>query len=430
MPWQQYVADVAGEVDEDGNLRYPLVVITVPRQSGKTTMMLATLIARALRSNRAKVWHTAQTGAEAANKFLELAGIMETSPLGPYVKIRRAQGSWGATFSNGSTLKPHPPTEASLHGEQSDLNLIDEAWSFDQVKGMAIIQAITPTQATRPGAQTVITSTAGTADSIWFRSYVERGRAGSEGIAYFEWSIPDDVDPTDLEAVAAHHPAVGHTINMKALEAAAAQMTPGEFARAYGNRWSESKELVFPADAWLRARTEIAIPDDARVAFGAAVSVDRKSAAICAAAIVGGIPVVELIEFRPGTEWVGPRLKELNAKHRSDVCVDRYGPSGTVADFLDLNKVKVLPLASRDLTAACGEVHDRVMQGRILFRPHQSMDDAVKHATKRPVGDAWAWARRGTEVSIAPLEAATLALRAITHVKPAPQKPSVHFAQE
>src|SRR5215207_2302173 len=42
MPWQQHVADVAMEVDPDtGRLVYRRIVLTVPRQSGKTTLLLA-----------------------------------------------------------------------------------------------------------------------------------------------------------------------------------------------------------------------------------------------------------------------------------------------------------------------------------------------------------------------------------------------------
>ena len=41
MPWQRQVADVALELDDAGRFAYPLVVITVPRQSGKTTLLRA-----------------------------------------------------------------------------------------------------------------------------------------------------------------------------------------------------------------------------------------------------------------------------------------------------------------------------------------------------------------------------------------------------
>lgn len=430
MPWQQYIADVAGEVDELGHYYYPLVVITVPRQSGKTTLELATLVHRCLQKPNQRCWHTAQTGLEAVDKWNELADLLEASPLKKVIKVRRSKGSECITFKNGSTLRPHPPKDDALHGKQSDLNLVDEAWSFDMAKGMGVMQAITPTQATRDGAQTVITSTAGTADSAWFRGYVDQGRGGAVGIAFFEWGIPDDVDPNNLDDVAKHHPAIGFTIKMKALENAKIQLTPGEFARAYGNRWTVSREQFIPLDAYARAETELMIPEDARVGFGAAVSVDRKSAAICAAAIIDGVPIIELIEFREGTDWVGPRLSELYLKHRSDIAVDRFGPSGTVADYLDLERISVMNMTTKDCTTAAANVYDRLINGTILFRPDYAMSEAVKYADKRQVGDAWMFKRTSADASIAPLEAATLALRAITHIKPLAPKPGFTFAKE
>lgn len=431
MPWQQYVADVAGETDGFGNYIYPLVVITVPRQSGKTTLELATLVHRCLQQPNRRCWHTAQTGLEAVYKWNELADLLEQSPLAKLIKVRRAKGSETITFKNGSTLSPHPPTKDSLHGKQSDLNLLDEAWAFDTDRGLSLIQAIIPTQSTRPGAQTVITSTAGTADSVWFKSYVDLGRAETEGMAYFEWAIPDDVDPSDLVAVAKYHPAVGHIIKMKALENAKVSMMPGEFARAYGNRWTNSREQFIPLDAYARAESDLfTIPEDARVGFGAAISVDRKTAAICAAAIVDGIPVIELIEFREGTDWVGPRLAELYLQHKSDIGVDSFGPSGTVADYLHLEHIPVLPLSTKDCCAAAAGVYDRLINGTIFFRPSYAMSEAVKYADKRVVADAWMFKRTDKNASIAPLEAATLALRAITHIKPLAPKPGFYFAKE
>lgn len=34
LPWQRYVARVATEKNENGSYRYPVVILTVPRQSG------------------------------------------------------------------------------------------------------------------------------------------------------------------------------------------------------------------------------------------------------------------------------------------------------------------------------------------------------------------------------------------------------------
>lgn len=430
MPWQRYCADVSGEVLDDGRFAYPVVVYTVPRQSGKSALAVATCIQRALMRPRQRVWHTAQTGLDARDLFRQTADEVRESPLGPFVKIRESAGSEHIRFPNGSTLRPHPPTQASLHGKQSDLNFIDEAWSFGDVDGQALMQAIVPTQATRPGAQTIIVSTAGTAESTWFKEFVERGRNGDPGIAYFEWSIPDMVDPLNLDEVAAHHPAFGHTMDMAAFEAAAVQFgeTPGAFARAYGNRWTQSSEQAIPLDAWERCQTVVTIPDEARVSFGAAVSIDREHSAIVAAALVSGTPVVELVDYRAGADWVGPRLDELHRRHgNSEIVVDAHGPSTTVADWLDVAKVPRATMATRDVTAGCADFLDRTKQGRVGVRSHQLFDEAVQVAATRTVGDSFAWSRRKSSGCIAALEAATLAVWGVAHLSTPPQAPAIHF---
>src|ERR1700733_136749 len=65
MPWQQQVADVAGETFKDGRLCYNEIVITVPRQSGKTTLVLSVVVGRAEAGpsfgGRQKMLYAAQT---------------------------------------------------------------------------------------------------------------------------------------------------------------------------------------------------------------------------------------------------------------------------------------------------------------------------------------------------------------------------------
>ena len=67
MPWQRHVADVALEVEPStGRLRYRRVVLTVPRQSGKTTLMLATFLHRSLGMGSAQISaYAAQNGLDA-----------------------------------------------------------------------------------------------------------------------------------------------------------------------------------------------------------------------------------------------------------------------------------------------------------------------------------------------------------------------------
>lgn len=438
--WQNHVIDVASEVDDRGRYRYHTVIVTVPRQSGKTTLILANGVERSMFRPKSLIWHTAQTGQDARDKFLEMADPFEKTTFGRVsAKLRRGAGATRLTFANGSVFRPHPPTEESLHGKQSDLNNVDEGWAFDDVQGGALEQAITPTQATRPGAQTWLTSTMGTADSTWFHAKCDRGRilssSGSGGIAYFEWSIGDDVDASDLDAVAAAHPAYGVLMDREALERAweTMQDTPGAFARAYGNRRTESRERVIPVAAWLRAQLDIPIPADAPVVFAAATSWNRDETAIVAAAVLpDGRPIVEEVAVRPGTSWAVDAIEAASdAADRAPVWIDPVGPSGPLADALELRGVNVERAKTSDVTSGAADLFDRVCPldddgnvtgpPRIVFRPSEALNGAVDRAAKRMVGDgAWAWGRRTSSGSIAALEAATLAARAAVRNVPAP----------
>src|SRR5699024_9204864 len=122
MPWQEYAADVLGELGPDGLPRWPLVVISVPRQSGKTTLCLAACIHRMITGSGRLVWSTAQTVQRASNKWLEQVKIMEreTFPSSPLFSSRTSQAHEQLTIPRlRSKFSPHPPTADSLHGEQS-----------------------------------------------------------------------------------------------------------------------------------------------------------------------------------------------------------------------------------------------------------------------------------------------------------------------
>jgi len=428
MPWQQLVADVGGEVDDSGLYRYPLVVVTVQRQAGKTRLDLAQSVQRCLQGPRRKVWHTAQTGQEARKKWGELVDDVLTSPLKSAVlgKPKRSAGSEALTFVNGSKLAPHPPTRDGLHGEQSDTNNVDEAWAFDDLQGDDLFQAIVPTQATRAGAQTWVWSTAGDRSSTWFRKLVERGRAGEPDLAFFEWGIPDDADPMDLEVIARHHPAHGFTQTLDSFRRAQVQLAdkPGEFARAYGNRWTGGGERVIREAVWLGAQTELVLPEG-RPAYGAATNEDGSMSAVVAAVLdAAGRPWLEVIAHRPGRSWAAPFIKELQDRGQG-IAIKRWGSSAPVADQLERDGVDLLPMISNDYAAGCQDfydrLHDRVPEdadvsvlgtpaAQLVHRRHDGLDAAVDVAGRQKLKDGgWVWSPTKSTGDISTLEAGTLA---------------------
>jgi len=255
MPWQVLVADGALE-HVAGRLLHRNVRVTVPRQSGKTTLMLSAFVRRMLATPRQTVAYGAQTRLAARAKLLETFWpIIEGSPLRPmFERPYRAMGSESLQTVNGSRLVLLSAEETAGHGETLDFVVLDECWAM----GPAVEQAVRPAMVTRPNAQMWQLSTAGNAKSAWWRDQVDAGRLATETgadsrLAYFEWSCPTDVDASDPATWPSFMPALGHTINEEIVQADMDVMKATEWRRAYANQWPDESDegwAVIPQDVW------------------------------------------------------------------------------------------------------------------------------------------------------------------------------------
>jgi hypothetical protein len=416
LAWQRLVLDVAGELDERGVPAYREVRVTVPRQQGKTSgLLLPVAVHRALAfGHPTRTLYTAQDRNHAREKWAEQVDVLERSPLRRLFTVRRSNGSERIRWRGGSMHGITASGEESGHGFTLDLGEIDEAWA--QVDDR-LVQAFRPAMVTKRDAQLWIVSTAGTEDSTFLRDRVEDGRARVDagersGVAYFEWSAPDDADIDDPAVWRATMPALGTLIDEETLRADRAAMDEAEFARAYLNRWSPGGTPVFSLADWIRCR-DPGSSSSTPPAFGLDVSPDRAHASIAAAAgRPDGRVHLELVDRRGGTEWIVPRIAELVERHGPvALALDPSSPAGSLVT--ELTQAKRIPplvlVTQRQYAQACGALFDDVGSARIAHRGQAALDDAVVAARRRSSGDAWAWARPLSGVDASPLIAATLA---------------------
>lgn len=425
MPWQQHVADVAGELeyDDETGLMLPVystVVLTVQRQAGKSHFRFGAQAQRCTMERGLRSWYTAQSGQDARNAFLKFADSLDGTPLGSKVRTLRGMGNEVMHFPGGSQLRPYPPKEDSLHGEQADENDIDEAWSFTREHGRALVQASAPTKLTRPGSQTWIESAGGTAASTFLAELVASGRAGasedygSGRTAYFEFGIPDDADAEDMNVIVANHPAIGHTITRRALEAMRSEFVddPAGWARAAGNRWTEVIGGGISEQAWNAIQYPDPIPDGNQpVGYGVARSPEGDQVVIVSAVQLDEYVVVEVLDVR--SSWNAAQHVDAWAKS-SALAVYPNGPSASIQrGLIDLGRDDLVKMSQWDAVAATSTLLDSLDQRGIRFRPHGDMDAAVKSAGLRTTGNGGkVWAPTA-DLPIAALEAATAALAAL-----------------
>lgn len=407
--------DVAGEYDPvTGIPYYREVIVTVMRQSGKSTLVLSFEVERCtVREEPQRVAYTAQTGWDARRKLLDdQVPAVQSSPLWTAVKkVYRAQGAEGVLWTSGSRIDVMASNASAGHGRTLDLGVIDEAFDDEDDRRE---QAILPAMATRPEAQLLIASTAGTKRSVYLRRKVEAGRHAAEadrghGIAYFEWSIPTDADIDDPAVWWEYMPALGWTISEAAVAHARQTMSDSEFRRGFGNQWTdEEHDREIPQDVWKRVQSPTAAPLDP-IRLGVDVAEDRSSAAITAAG--GG--VIEPIEHREGVGWLFERAREIALRWDATVVIDDSGPARYLAGDLAKEGVRVERPGAADVAAMCGRIFDDIADGKVVFstrgRVWQGMDDAVAGLASRPSGDRKVWSRAASTADITPFFAATLA---------------------
>ena len=153
LPWQRQVLDVACELTPDGSAwAHPVVIVSTPRQSGKSTLLGSMLTHRAMAIPDHHGWYTAQTGLAARDTWRKWAELAQQA-WGDHFRMRMAAGTESFTFRpSRGFCRAFPPTPKSLHGQQGDTVVVDECWAFRPDEGDALLQAVVPTQATRPHA--------------------------------------------------------------------------------------------------------------------------------------------------------------------------------------------------------------------------------------------------------------------------------------
>lgn len=419
MPWQQLVADVALEMNPDGTPVYRELNVLVPRQCGKTTLMLALELHRALLWGTPQtIGYTAQTGWDARRKLIDdQVPLLEGSPLNASVKrIYRGAGMEAIHFVNGSRIDVMASNATAGHGRSINQGIIDEAFADQDDRREA---ALLPAMATKADAQLMIISTAGTQESLYLKRKVEQGRAmvaaGLEtGVAYFEWSAHEDDDIDDQRTYFKTIPALGHTIRLPVIEHARSTMTEGEFRRAYLCQWTVLDEAAIPAKYVARVLDAATAPSG-RLSFGIDVAMDRSHAAISVADETGRC---ELVEHREGVGWVVDRALALWRTHRGHLVVDGYSPANSLVDRLEQGGLPVTRYSLRDMTAACGIFYDAVLDDAIRIRPNASLEAAIESAKRKQIASGWLWSRTVETADLTPLFATTLAYHHATNRRP------------
>lgn len=433
MEWQQHVADVILEVDpKTGDLVYDEYLLTVPRQSGKTTLILAKASHRCSAGKffgrEQQVAYAAQTKLKATEKFEKeyARAIGKANRL--KAKTRTGNQKVDIRYANGSVFAVESVTEKSGHGSVLDEAFIDEAFSQQDNR---MEQAFEPAMITRRNKQLGVTSTAGWLDGspyLWGKVLVGRKLVADgirRGTAYFEWSAPDDADPGDEQVwqdtmPALHRPDCAktckrHTVTVATIRSlhdkAVRSGKLSDFCRAYLNQWKvkpkEGQETAL--GDWIGC--SVAVPDKAPtpLALGIGGSLNRGHVSFGTCAELHGRTLLAQVDRREGTDWVAAEAVRIQREYDIPIFMCEKGPIADLADDIDEAGGTVTRVKFEEYVTACAEMFDAVRYHTVCHVNHPELNEHVLAARWKLVTDRRVLGRKESEGDIDLVEDVTLA---------------------
>ena len=197
--WQRYALDRALEYDQDKQLVWSTVIITVGRQSGKSWLSRAVCL---WRMHRPELFGEPQTILHVANRRSTAMEVLRPAGLWAQEKYGKSAVKWGnekagIELPSGDRWLIHAANDSAGVGYSCSMVFVDEAW---KVKREVVDDALAPTMAERNNPQLWLVSTAGDSTSDLMQAYRQRAldRLDSDdpgSILLLEWSAPGEADP-------------------------------------------------------------------------------------------------------------------------------------------------------------------------------------------------------------------------------------------
>lgn len=381
------------------------VVISIPRQVGKTFLLGAIVFALCLLFPNLTVIWTAHRLRTAGETFGSMQGMARKPKIRPHVsKVVLGSGEEEIQFHNGSRILFGARERGFGRGFSGvDVLVFDEA----QILTEAAIDDMVPATNQAPNPLILFTGTPPKPTDpgeVFKMKRAEALSGESEDTVYVEFSADAGADPMDREQWRKANPSFPQRTPVAAMLRMRKNLTEESFIREALGVWDlDDKRAALDLGAWSRSADPSA-EQPPTLSWGVATDADETWAAIGAAwRRPDGRVQVSLVDYRRGGGWVKARCAELGA-HRP--LVDKAS-RGLVDDGVEVTQADQA-LAHNALARALaddGLRHDDL----------PALNVAVRSSRWRALGDTRVFDRKG-ETEISPLLAVALAAHGVQSV--------------
>lgn len=415
--WQDGAGKLILAKRADGEYAADTIVISIPRQVGKTYLIACIIFALCLLEPGLKVIWTAHRKSTSAETFRQFDGMAKRPKVAPHIRqVLRGKGDESIWFNNGSSIE-FGARESGFGRGRTDVDVL--VFDEGQILPESTLEDMGATQNVAKNPLTFVMGTPPRPkdDGEFFTLLREEALDGeSEGTLYIEMSADPGADPMDRKQWRKANPSYPRRTTERAMLRLRKKLRSAEsWNREALGIWDElRKDYAFGAGKWELCSVED--PGPAVDAIALSVSMDRMHASIGAAGLVQVDDVdrlmVAAVNRQEGTGWLVPEAWRIHVERECPVVVARSAadliPALEAVGFVAGESLIIA--RAGDSQDACAQIFDLVQQGVVAHAHHAELDDAVCGAHRRDINGRWVWDRKNSTSDVSMLEAVTLAL--------------------
>lgn len=413
--WQSGAGRLILSKRSDGEYAADTIVISIPRQVGKTYLIACIIFALCLLEPGLKVIWTAHRKSTAAETFRSFDAMAQRPKVAPHVRqVLRGKGDESVWFHNGSSIE-FGARESGFGRGRTDVDVL--VFDEGQILPESTLEDMGATQNVAKNPLTFVMGTPPRPKDAgeFFRLMRAEALDGdSEGTLYIEFSADEDADPLDRDQWRMANPSFPKRTSERAMLRLRKKLKSDDsWRREALGIWDKAAEVVVPMALWETLESEG--PADGVAPTALAVDASHDGALVAAgcwktedSSHVELLAAGEWTDDEAAADWIAER-----AKRRTPVVIDSASPAARLIPLLKARGCNVVSGTSQGMSKACGGFYAGTVSSLLTWGGPNGylLGQALKGAQKRKIGDAggWGWDRRDPETNISPLVAVTLA---------------------
>ena len=399
LPWQKSEIRRWFARNDDGSWANPECGLSVPRQNGKTELLICRIIGGMIFLSECLVYtaHQGSTVEEIKRRVLRffydaepeirnlLTSEFDKEPKSfDYVELRNRGRCIFRTRTRSSGL-----------GFTSDTLLIDEAQEQNDAQEEALRPTISAGHRHNPQVIMVGTPpTAGSTGTVFIRARRNILQGKADNPCWQEWSVDTITTPDDKDAWYATNPSLGYFVSERAVQAESVTMSQDSFNKMRLGWYAglDDKRIISDDDWNALAVKEVKLPEDPQLAYAVKFAPDRSAVTLAVGVVMGDKVHVEVVDrqrLNGGVAWLSRWLLERWRK-ASCIVIDGAAGQGLLIEELLRSeprmKKRILAPNVKEAGAAYAMFFQAIQDKTLTHYNQPLLNSAVRTAKRRDIG--------------------------------------------